>query len=184
MTAQMGQIVAYVESLAELDTDDVEPMAHALDVANVFAADELRPSLDRGRRPGQRSPSRSRVLPGSRRAGRVSHVPACATPPPNCWPNLNAGQTTSVELTQAYLDQIKQHDPQVKAFLRVDAAKALARAAEIDAPPQGRQAAGPAGRPAGGRQGPALHRRASRRPAARGCWRTSGRPTTPRSSPG
>lgn len=47
MTAQMGQIVAYVESLAELDTDHVEPMAHALDVANVFAADELRPSLDR-----------------------------------------------------------------------------------------------------------------------------------------
>jgi aspartyl-tRNA(Asn)/glutamyl-tRNA(Gln) amidotransferase subunit C len=47
MTAQMGQIVAYVESLAELNTDDVEPMAHALDVANVFAADELRPSLPR-----------------------------------------------------------------------------------------------------------------------------------------
>jgi aspartyl-tRNA(Asn)/glutamyl-tRNA(Gln) amidotransferase subunit C len=47
MTAQMGQIVAYVESLAELDTDNVEPMAHALDVSNVFAADELRPSLDR-----------------------------------------------------------------------------------------------------------------------------------------
>ncbi|HTM55140.1 MAG TPA: Asp-tRNA(Asn)/Glu-tRNA(Gln) amidotransferase subunit GatC [Pirellulales bacterium] len=48
MTEQMGQIVAYVESLSELDTDNVEPMAHALDVANVFAADELRPSLDRG----------------------------------------------------------------------------------------------------------------------------------------
>jgi len=47
MTEQMGQIVAYVESLSELDTDNVEPMAHALDVANVFAADELRPSLDR-----------------------------------------------------------------------------------------------------------------------------------------
>lgn len=47
MTEQMGQIVAYVESLSELDTDNVEPMAHALDVANVFAADELRPSLGR-----------------------------------------------------------------------------------------------------------------------------------------
>ena len=47
MTVQMGQIVAYVESLAELDTESVEPMAHALDVANVFAADELRPSLPR-----------------------------------------------------------------------------------------------------------------------------------------
>ncbi len=47
MTEQMGQIVAYVESLAELDTENVEPMAHARDVSNVFAADELRPSLPR-----------------------------------------------------------------------------------------------------------------------------------------
>jgi aspartyl-tRNA(Asn)/glutamyl-tRNA(Gln) amidotransferase subunit C len=47
MTAQMGQIVAYVESLAELNTDAVEPMAHALDVSNVFAPDDLGPSLDR-----------------------------------------------------------------------------------------------------------------------------------------
>ncbi len=47
MTVQMGQIVAYVESLSELDTEAVEPMAHALDVANVFAADEPRASLPR-----------------------------------------------------------------------------------------------------------------------------------------
>ncbi len=47
MTEQLGQIVAYVESLSELDTEKVEPMAHALDVANVFAEDELRPGLDR-----------------------------------------------------------------------------------------------------------------------------------------
>jgi aspartyl-tRNA(Asn)/glutamyl-tRNA(Gln) amidotransferase subunit C len=47
MTVQMGQIVAYVESLAELDTEAVEPMAHALDVANVFADDEPRLSLPR-----------------------------------------------------------------------------------------------------------------------------------------
>jgi aspartyl-tRNA(Asn)/glutamyl-tRNA(Gln) amidotransferase subunit C len=47
MTTQMGQIVAYVESLGELDTENVEPMAHALDLHNVFAADELRPSLER-----------------------------------------------------------------------------------------------------------------------------------------
>jgi aspartyl-tRNA(Asn)/glutamyl-tRNA(Gln) amidotransferase subunit C len=47
MTTQMGQIVAYVESLAELDTQNVEPMAHAVEVFNVFAADELVPSLDR-----------------------------------------------------------------------------------------------------------------------------------------
>ena len=47
MTEQLGQIVAYVESLGELNTENVEPMAHAVDVSNVFAPDDLRPSLDR-----------------------------------------------------------------------------------------------------------------------------------------
>lgn len=47
MTTQLSSILQYVEQLGELDTDDVEPMAHAADVANVFADDLLRPSLDR-----------------------------------------------------------------------------------------------------------------------------------------
>jgi len=47
MTTQLGAIVGYVEQLAELNTDGVEPMAHALEVSNVFAADEPRPSLPR-----------------------------------------------------------------------------------------------------------------------------------------
>ena len=47
MTTQLGAIVGYVEQLAELDTEGAEPMAHAIDVSNVFAADELRPSLPR-----------------------------------------------------------------------------------------------------------------------------------------
>jgi aspartyl-tRNA(Asn)/glutamyl-tRNA(Gln) amidotransferase subunit C len=47
MTSQLADIVAYVELLGELNTDAIEPMAHAVDVSNVFAADELRPSLPR-----------------------------------------------------------------------------------------------------------------------------------------
>jgi aspartyl-tRNA(Asn)/glutamyl-tRNA(Gln) amidotransferase subunit C len=47
MTTQLGAIVGYVEQLAELDTEGVEPMAHALPVSNIFADDEPRPSLDR-----------------------------------------------------------------------------------------------------------------------------------------
>lgn len=47
MTEQLGQIVGYVEQLSELDTEGVEPLAHPLDLQNVFAADEVRPSLDR-----------------------------------------------------------------------------------------------------------------------------------------
>ena len=47
MTSQMGDILGYVDLLSELDTENIEPMAHALDVANVFRDDVPHPSLDR-----------------------------------------------------------------------------------------------------------------------------------------
>lgn len=47
MTDQLAQVVRYVEQLGELNTDQVVPMAHAMDVRNVFAADALQPSLPR-----------------------------------------------------------------------------------------------------------------------------------------
>src|SRR5687768_8682010 len=45
---------------------------------------------------------------------------------------LQTGEVSSVELTQAYLDRIAAVDDRVGAFLRVDAERALAQAAEID----------------------------------------------------
>ena len=39
MTSQLGRIMGYVEQLSELQTDNVEPMAHAFDLNNVFADD-------------------------------------------------------------------------------------------------------------------------------------------------
>jgi aspartyl-tRNA(Asn)/glutamyl-tRNA(Gln) amidotransferase subunit C len=47
MAAQLTQVVDYFRQLDELDTSAVAPMAHAIDVHNVFAADELQTSLDR-----------------------------------------------------------------------------------------------------------------------------------------
>ena len=47
LTAQLGQIVDYVQQLEQLDTESVEPMAHAADLRNVFADDRPRPSLPR-----------------------------------------------------------------------------------------------------------------------------------------
>ena len=47
MTEQLDQIVQYFELLGGLKTDDVEPMAHAINLENVFANDELQPSLPR-----------------------------------------------------------------------------------------------------------------------------------------
>ena len=45
MTTELAKIVTYVDQLAEVDTEGVEPMAHAVEVSNVFRADEVRPSL-------------------------------------------------------------------------------------------------------------------------------------------
>jgi aspartyl-tRNA(Asn)/glutamyl-tRNA(Gln) amidotransferase subunit C len=47
MTSQLTAIVDYVEQLKELNTSGVEPMAHAVELRNVFADDALRPSLPR-----------------------------------------------------------------------------------------------------------------------------------------
>ena len=44
-TSQLSAILDYVAQLEELDTSDVEPLAHCLPVHNVFRADEVRPSL-------------------------------------------------------------------------------------------------------------------------------------------
>ncbi len=47
MTTQMGQILGYMDLLDEVDTEHVEPMAHAVEVSDVFRVDEARPSLAR-----------------------------------------------------------------------------------------------------------------------------------------
>jgi aspartyl-tRNA(Asn)/glutamyl-tRNA(Gln) amidotransferase subunit C len=47
MTGQLGLVLDYVRQLGELDTKGVAPMAHAVEVTNVLADDELRDSLPR-----------------------------------------------------------------------------------------------------------------------------------------
>lgn len=44
---QLKQILGYIEMLNEIDTENVEPMAHIEEVVNVFRADEPQASLDR-----------------------------------------------------------------------------------------------------------------------------------------
>jgi len=44
-TCQLGAILEYVAQLEEVDTENVEPLAHCLPVHNVFRKDEVRPSL-------------------------------------------------------------------------------------------------------------------------------------------
>jgi len=44
-THQLGAILEYVAQLQELDTGNVEPLAHCLPIKNVFREDEVQPSL-------------------------------------------------------------------------------------------------------------------------------------------
>ncbi|MHC4912271.1 MAG: Asp-tRNA(Asn)/Glu-tRNA(Gln) amidotransferase subunit GatC [Planctomycetota bacterium] len=44
-TGQLSAILDYVAKMNELDTEDVEPLAHCLAVSNVFRADCVKESL-------------------------------------------------------------------------------------------------------------------------------------------
>ena len=47
LTNELGQILDYVDQLSEVDTENVAPMAHAIEVSNVFSSDDVKPSLPR-----------------------------------------------------------------------------------------------------------------------------------------
>ena len=44
-TEQLNEILAYVEKLNELDTENVEPLSHPVEGSNVFREDEVKPSI-------------------------------------------------------------------------------------------------------------------------------------------
>ena len=47
LVGEMNHILGYMEKLNELNTDDVEPMMHAMALTNIFREDEVKPSLPR-----------------------------------------------------------------------------------------------------------------------------------------
>ena len=47
ITAQLEQIIAYMDVLNKLDTTGVEPMSHVFPVKNVLREDQVSPSQDR-----------------------------------------------------------------------------------------------------------------------------------------
>lgn len=47
LVRELGEVLGYMDKLGELDTTNVEPMMHVLELNNVFREDEVRPSLDR-----------------------------------------------------------------------------------------------------------------------------------------
>ena len=45
LSAQLGNILGYIEKLKEADVSGVEPTAHAFPLVNVTRTDEVRPSI-------------------------------------------------------------------------------------------------------------------------------------------
>lgn len=45
LSAQLGNILGYIEKLKEVDVSKIEPTAHAVPLINVTRADEIRESL-------------------------------------------------------------------------------------------------------------------------------------------
>ena len=45
ISAQLGDILGYIEKLKEVDVTGVEPTAHAFPLVNVTRLDEVRPSI-------------------------------------------------------------------------------------------------------------------------------------------
>lgn len=43
-TRQLNQILEFIEKLNELDTTNVEPLSHVIELTNVFREDKVRPS--------------------------------------------------------------------------------------------------------------------------------------------
>jgi aspartyl-tRNA(Asn)/glutamyl-tRNA(Gln) amidotransferase subunit C len=66
MTRQLSAIVEYVDLLKQVNTDGVEPLAHALEVRNVFRADE----------PGTSLPLDEALANAPQRRGEFYAVPA------------------------------------------------------------------------------------------------------------
>lgn len=47
LTVQLGNILGLANQLSEVDTTDVEPMVHAVEITNAVVPDVLAPSLPR-----------------------------------------------------------------------------------------------------------------------------------------
>ena len=60
MTSELARVVAYVDQLAQVDTEGVEPMVHAVELTNVLRDDVVTASLDRDTALGN-APTRNEV---------------------------------------------------------------------------------------------------------------------------
>jgi aspartyl-tRNA(Asn)/glutamyl-tRNA(Gln) amidotransferase subunit C len=47
MTGELAKILSHIDKMSELDTANVPPTAHVLDIVNVVRSDKVRPGISR-----------------------------------------------------------------------------------------------------------------------------------------
>jgi len=47
MTGELAKILSHIDKMSELDTANVPPTAHVLDIVNVMRSDKVRPGISR-----------------------------------------------------------------------------------------------------------------------------------------
>ena len=133
LAPQLSVILESVASISEVATDDVPPTSHPLPGHQRLPRGRRAPLADARAgalgRPGRRGAAlRGAADPG----GRAVSTPLIERSAADLADALAAGETTSVEVTQAFLDRIAAVDGAVHAFLHVDAEGALAAARASD----------------------------------------------------
>ena len=158
LAPQLAVILESIASISDVAADDVPPTSHALPLTNVFREDVVRPGLTAEQALSGRPRGRAAALQRAADPGGGGMSDLTRRTAAELADALAAGETSSVELTQAHLDRIAAVDGAVHAFLHVDAEGALAAARASDE----RRAAGAAAsaprRRADRGQGRARHR--------------------------
>ena len=121
--AQLSAILEAVGKVAELDLADVEPTSHPLELVNVWAEDEPRPSLpvedalrQRARARGRQLPVPPTVPPRTRMIDtlRARHA---ERRPMGALIDARRGRRRRASCTAAYLDAIAERDDELHAYL-------------------------------------------------------------------
>ena len=121
LTEELGAILDAVSKVAELDLADVPPTSHPLDLVNVWADDEPRPSLSLERGIRKRDGARGRPVPraADRRARGLGVIDTLRLTAEEALGLIESREVSTAELHAAYVEAAGERDGELHAYLRL-----------------------------------------------------------------
>ncbi len=132
MTKELDAIIGYAELLNELDTDNVEPTTHVLDLKNVMREDEARKADPPGGCIEKCTGSEKWPVPCAVDFGLRRKIMSLFDYTLKELQEKLHNKITVTDLVDASYARIKEVDDEVKAFLTLDEENARAAAKELD----------------------------------------------------